>query len=42
MPKPLVKLGAMLKEVEEALGMAIDMGGIYAADALGAFEQLKQ
>jgi hypothetical protein len=32
----------MLREVEEALGMAIYMGGIYAADALGAFEQFKQ
>jgi alkylhydroperoxidase/carboxymuconolactone decarboxylase family protein YurZ len=39
----LVKLGATRAEVEEALGMAVCMGGgsslMYAADALGAFEQ---
>jgi alkylhydroperoxidase/carboxymuconolactone decarboxylase family protein YurZ len=36
-------LGATRLEVEEALGMAIYMGGgpslMYAADALAAFEQ---
>jgi AhpD family alkylhydroperoxidase len=39
----LVKLGATRAEVEEALGIAIYMGGgpalMYAADALGAFEE---
>lgn len=39
----LVKLGATLAEVEETLGMAVYMGGgpslMYAADAIGAFEQ---
>jgi AhpD family alkylhydroperoxidase len=39
----LVKLGASRSEVEEALGMAVYMGGgpalMYAADALLAFEQ---
>lgn len=39
----LVNLGATRTEVEEALGMAIYMGGgpalMYAADAIGAFEQ---
>lgn len=39
----LVKLGASRTEIEEALGMAVYMGGgpalMYAADALGAFEQ---
>jgi len=39
----LVKLGATKPEVEEVLGMAIYMGGgpslMYAADAIGAFEQ---
>jgi AhpD family alkylhydroperoxidase len=39
----LVKLGASRKEVEEALGMAIYMGGgpalMYAADAIGAYDQ---
>jgi len=39
----LVKLGASRAEVEEALGMAVYMGGgpslIYAADALAAYEQ---
>lgn len=41
----LVKLGASLQEVEEALGMAIYMGGgpslMYAADAITAFEQFQ-
>jgi AhpD family alkylhydroperoxidase len=41
--KALVKLGATLAEVEETLGMAVYMGGgpslMYAADAIGAFEQ---
>lgn len=39
----LVRLGTTRLEVEEALGMAIYMGGgpslMYAADALAAFEQ---
>lgn len=39
----LVRLGATKAEVEEALGMAIYMGGgpslMYAADAITAFEQ---
>jgi AhpD family alkylhydroperoxidase len=39
----LARLGATRLEVEEALGMAIYMGGgpslMYAADALAAFEQ---
>ena len=39
----LVRLGATKAEVEEALGMAIYMGGgpslMYAADAIAAFEQ---
>ncbi len=42
----LVKLGASRQEVEEALGMAIYMGGgpslMYAADAIAAFEQFEQ
>src|SRR5579872_5894240 len=42
----LVKLGASRHEVEEALGMAIYMGGgpalMYAADAIAAFEQFQQ
>lgn len=41
----LVRLGASRQEVEEALGMAIYMGGgpalMYAADALSAFEQFE-
>jgi len=41
----LAKMGASREEVEEALGMAIYMGGgpalMYAADAIGAFEQFK-
>jgi AhpD family alkylhydroperoxidase len=39
----LVRLGATRLEVEEALGMAVYMGGgpslMYAADAIAAFEQ---
>jgi AhpD family alkylhydroperoxidase len=42
----LVKLGATREEVEEALGMAIYMGGgpalMYAADALLAFDQFSE
>ncbi|MGJ5181074.1 carboxymuconolactone decarboxylase family protein [Bradyrhizobium oligotrophicum] len=42
----LVRLGATRQEVEETLGMAIYMGGgpslMYAADAIGAFEQFQQ
>ena len=42
----LVKLGASRAEVEEALGMAIYMGGgpalMYAADAIGAFDQFQK
>lgn len=42
----LVRLGATRTEVEEALGMAIYMGGgpslMYAADALMAFEQYSE
>lgn len=42
----LVKLGASRQEVEEALAMAVYMGGgpalMYAADALGAFEQFER
>src|SRR5579864_4012145 len=41
----LVKLGATRQEVEEALGMAVYMGGgpslMYAADAIAAFEQFE-
>src|SRR5579871_5272637 len=41
----LVKLGATRAEVEEALGMAVYMGGgpslMYAADAISAFEQFE-
>ena len=40
----LIKLGATRGEVEEALGVAVYMGGgpslMYAADALTAFEEL--
>ncbi len=43
--RTLVKLGATKAEVEEALGMAIYMGGgpalMYAAEALGAYEQMQ-
>ena len=42
----LVKLGASRAEVEEALGMAIYMGGgpalMYAADAIGAYDQFQK
>ncbi len=42
----LVKLGATRPEVEETLGMAVYMGGgpalMYAADAIGAYEQFQQ
>lgn len=41
----LARLGASRAEVEEALGMAIYMGGgpalMYAADAIAAFEQFQ-
>ncbi len=44
--KALVDLGATRAEVEEALGMAIYLGGgpsvMYAADALLAFEQFSE
>jgi AhpD family alkylhydroperoxidase len=40
----LIKLGVKRDELEEALGMAVYMGGgpslMYAAEALGAFEEL--
>jgi len=42
----LVRLGATRQEVEEALGMAVYMGGgpslMYAADAISAFEQFRE
>ena len=42
----LVKLGASRAEVEEALGMAIYMGGgpalMYAADAIAAYDQFQK
>src|SRR5262252_7636415 len=42
----LVRLGATRQEVEEALGMAVYMGGgpalMYAADTLIAFEQFQE
>lgn len=42
--KTLIHLGATRAEVEEALGVAVYMGGgpslMYAADALAAFEEL--
>ena len=42
----LVRLGASRQEVEEALGMAVYMGGgpslMYAADAISAYEQFQQ
>ena len=42
----LVRLGATRQEVEEALGMAVYMGGgpslMYASEAIGAFEQFQQ
>ena len=38
-----MKLGATRAEVEEAIGMAVYLGGgpslMYAADAIAAFEQ---
>jgi AhpD family alkylhydroperoxidase len=41
----LVKLGASRAELEEALGMAVYMGGgpslMYAADAIAAFDQFE-
>jgi AhpD family alkylhydroperoxidase len=44
--KALVKLGATRQEVEEALGVAVYMGGgpalMYAAEALQAWEQFAQ
>ena len=42
----LVKLGASRQEIEEALGMAVYLGGgpalMYAADAISAFEQFDE
>ncbi len=42
----LVKLGASKAEVEEALGMAVYMGGgpslMYSANALSAFDEFSQ
>ena len=42
----LVQLGATRQEIEEALGMAVYMGGgpslMYAADAISAFEEFQQ
>jgi len=42
----LVKLRASRSEIEEALGMAIYMGGgpalMYAADAIGAYDQFQE
>lgn len=42
----LVRLGATRAEVEEALGMAVYMGGgpalMYAADAIGAFDRFAE
>jgi AhpD family alkylhydroperoxidase len=42
----LVKLGASRAEVEEALGMAVYMGGgpalMYAADAIAAYDQFQK
>ena len=42
----LVKAGATRHEVEEALGMAVYMGGgpalMYAADAVLAFDQFSE
>lgn len=43
--KALVQLGASKAEVEEALGMAVYMGGgpslMYSANAVAAFEQFR-
>ncbi|MBR0833115.1 carboxymuconolactone decarboxylase family protein [Bradyrhizobium manausense] len=42
----LVKLAATREEIEEALGMAVYMGGgpslMYAADAIAAYEQFQR
>ena len=42
--KALIKAGATRAEIEEALGVAVYMGGgpslMYAADALAAFEEM--
>ena len=42
----LIRLGATRQEFEEALGMAVYMGGgpslMYAADAISAFEELQE
>ena len=42
----LIRLGATHQEVEEALGMAIYIGGgpslMYAADAISAYEQFEK
>ncbi|MFO1302233.1 MAG: carboxymuconolactone decarboxylase family protein [Burkholderiales bacterium] len=42
--RALVRLGASRQAIEEALGVAVYMGGgpslMYAADALAAFEQM--
>ena len=44
--KSLVRLGATRAEVEEALGMAIYMGGgpsvMYAAEAIAAYDQFSE
>jgi AhpD family alkylhydroperoxidase len=44
--KALIELGATRKEVAEALGMCMYMGGgpvfMYAADALAAFDELSK
>jgi AhpD family alkylhydroperoxidase len=44
--KALLRLGASRAEIEEALGVAVYMGGgpslMYAADALSAFEELTE
>jgi len=41
----LIRLGATRQEIEDALGMAVYMGGgpslMYAADAIGAYEQFE-
>ena len=44
--KSVIELGATRQEIEEALGVAIYMGGgpsvVYAAEALTAFEQFSK
>lgn len=44
--KALIRLGASRAELEEALGVAVYMGGgpslMYAGDAVAAFEQLSE